>query len=191
MTHDVLTDLLRDADAAAPPPPATDRLAEKVFRRARTRSRRRRLFAAAAVVACSAALLWSFPKSMTPPQPGRGVAAIDPMEISRLRADAAMHLKVADAVASRTRRRAGTTQVRDTPVTIESEREKAALALLDHGDRLGRDLKEVDAALAAYRRTVELFPDTGWAAVARERIARLKPGAAGPNPDLDSTKVLS
>jgi hypothetical protein len=190
MTHDALTDLLREADAVAPPPPATERLAQKVYRRARRRSRRRNFSAAVAVVVCVAAAV-SLVRKTTTQQPRRFAAVVDAGEISRLRSDAAMHLKVADAVLSRAQRRARASHLRDTPVTIESEREKAALALLDHGDRLRRDLKQVDAALDAYRRTVDLFPDTRWAAVARERIARLKPGAAGPNSDLDSKKGLS
>ena len=64
------------------------------------------------------------------------------------------------------------------PSTIGDQRDRAALTLLDHGDRLRRDLKEVDAALAAYRRTIELFPDTKWAAVAKQRIHELRPDAA-------------
>jgi hypothetical protein len=191
MTHDALADLLRDADAGAPPPPATERLAERVYRRARTRSRRRRVLAAVAVLVCSAALLWSLPKPTPSSAPTQEAVAIEPAEIFRLRADAAMHLKVADAVLSHTQRRARAAHLRDTPVTIESEREKAALAMLDHGDRLRRDLKQVDAALAAYRRTVELFPDTRWAAVARERIALLKPDAALPHRNVPSTEGLS
>jgi hypothetical protein len=190
MTHDPLADLLREADAAAPPPPATDRLADKVYRQARTRSRRRNFSAAVAVVACIAAAV-SFVRKPTAPQPTRVAAVVDPAELSRLRSDAAMHLKVADAVLSRTQRRARTARLRDTPVTIESEREKAALALLDHGDRLRRDLKEVNAALDAYRRTIELFPDTRWAAVARERISQLMPGAARQCPSDVSTEGLS
>jgi hypothetical protein len=63
---------------------------------------------------------------------------------------------------------------------VMRERERAALALLDHADRLRRDLKQADAALATYRRTIELFPDTRWAHVARQRIDQLKPDARGP-----------
>jgi hypothetical protein len=49
---------------------------------------------------------------------------------------------------------------------------------------LRRDLRQVDAALAAYRRAAELFPETQWAAVARQRIDELKARVdAPPAPD--------
>ena len=41
-------------------------------------------------------------------------------------------------------------------------------------------LKQVDAALAAYRRTIELFPGTRLAAVAKQRIDQFKPDARAP-----------
>ena len=45
----------------------------------------------------------------------------------------------------------------------------------------------VDAALAAYRRTIQLFPDTKWAAVAKQRIHELRPDAALARPHNELT----
>lgn len=184
MTREALADLLRDADAAAPPPPTLPLdLAGRVRRKAAAQARRRRNTAAAAlVVAGATAAAWV----ALPPQADveRAVvtatapaapATVARSELVLLRAQAAMHSTVAATLQSREDRRR-IAEPAAAP-TVQSERDKAALALLDHADRLRRDLNQVDAALAAYRRTVEMFPETRWAAVARARIEQLAPGA--------------
>ena len=189
MTGDRLAELLRDADADAPPPPSPrSGLAEHVRRRAAARATRRRSAAAAVVVVASAtAASWiaraprfnvdRVPTASTAPA---AAPAVDVLEIARLQSQAAVHSAVADMLHARQARRWVAAPA--AGATVQSERERAALALLDHADRLRRDLKQIDAALAAYRRTVELFPDTRWAAVARARIEQLTPGARGRFP---------
>ena len=193
MNPDSLAELLRRADDAAPPPPAPAGLAEKVRRRARVQSRRR--LAAAALLlplVLIAAVVWkphspwreSVPVTTTiqfaPP-----VAYTASVEATRLRAEASLRISTVDALRSRLARREKAERARqllagaEVPDSIAAERDRAALTMLDHADRLRRDLKQLDAALAAYRRTVDLFPETRWAAVARKRIEQLKPDARG------------
>ena len=133
----------------------------------------------------------SHPRPRCHPPPPPPAVAVPPAadatvllaETRRLESEAAIHLAVASGLAARRdlRRRAAETAADDrgaAPVTsLRLEREKAALTLLDHADRLRRDLRELDAALAAYRQTVELFPDTPWAALARRRIEEMVPDA--------------
>ena len=215
MSRDLLSDLLRDADASAPPPPAPRGVAERVRARSRARDRRRRATALVVLpvgVATVAALLL---RDRAPVDAIRRVAAsqattavastgpttaaappVDPTaaldEARRLQSEASIQLAVARGLNARRElrrrasERAGSTDLaRGT--SLRGEREMAALTLLDHADRLRRDLKEVDAALATYRRTVELFPDTAWAAVARRRIEELRPDARGVRADRSLT----
>jgi hypothetical protein len=106
-------------------------------------------------------------------------------ESNRLAAEAASHQAAAESLdvllRRRERRNRALERIAAADVDpVARERERAALSLLDHGDRLHRDLKQLDAALAAYRQTIDLFPDTRWANVARRRIDQLKPDARGP-----------
>ena len=199
MSRPNLHDLLADADASAPPPPAMGSLADIVRNRARARDRRRRAGAVGALLlAVGAVSVVAFrpsgpstsPTAQTHlPQHGAQLtpvfdAAAAAAEAASLRAEAARRLTVANEAMKRADRRRRLSRAAESlaaasPLpTVGDERDRAALTLLDHGDRLRRDLKEVDAALAAYRRTIELFPDTKWAAVAKQRIHELRPDAA-------------
>jgi hypothetical protein len=137
----------------------------------------------------TAALFWVLHR----PDPSTRRVAIQPpaaidwqalqVESARLKAEADLQAAVATRLGARrdqrdrlARERARLAAAALAP-TLVSERDKAALTLLDHGDRLRRELKRTDAALAAYRRTIELFPETRWAAAARQRINEMKPDA--------------
>ena len=182
-TEERLAELLRVADA--PPLPAAPGLAQRVLREARARVHRRQ-FAAATLVVISggAAAVWMnrvHSPSAPAPMAHATSASPSPAMLARLKSDAEIHSTVANALRAREFERR--LRVPDIVATAELERDKAALAMLDHGDRLRRDLKQVDAALAAYRRTIVLFPDTRWSAVAKQRIAQLDPGARRTQPD--------
>ena len=194
MISDPLVELLRRADDRAPPPPAPAGLAEKVRSRARLQSRRR-LAAAGLLVpfVLVAALSWKTRNPFGDPVPVATTIEVAPpvahqvsveaVEATRLRAEASLRISTVEALRSRVARREKAQRAREllagaeAPDSISAEWDKAALTMLDHAERLRRDLKQVDAALAAYRRTVELFPDTRWAAVARQRIEQLKGSA--------------
>jgi len=181
---DSLAELLETTDAAFAPPLLQSDLARAVRRRASRRSRVRAcgtvilLFASLGI----AVLLHRRPASSTlvviQPPPSR---ATNPREsesqLRELRATAdTQHATLERWRRSHdTRRRlervhATLAAAAPSPEVIAVERERAALILLDHADRLRLELKEEEAARAAYRRTIELFPDTRWAAVARQRM---------------------
>jgi hypothetical protein len=200
MNDPTLTKLLRQADDAAPPPPLVAGLAKDVRVRAATRSRHQLIAASLAFPVVLAGLVvavqwygWrqhqhDFARSTRPAEVKNAAAANDALlivESNRLAAEAASHESTANSLDGLRRRRERATRARELLASADAdpvarERESAALALLDHGDRLRRDLKQVDAALAAYRRTIELFPDSRWAAVAKQRIDQFKPDARGP-----------
>jgi hypothetical protein len=193
-------ELLRRADDAAPPPPVTAGLAREIRDLAAARTRHQ-LIAASIVlpvllVGMMAALTWPGARrhphdvaQLQRPAEAKTAASADDalliIEFNRLKAEADSHEFAANSLDAARRRRERAARARELLSTADAdpvarERESAALALLDHGDRLRRDLNQVDAALAAYRRTIELFPGTRWAAVARQRIDQLKPDARGP-----------
>ena len=199
--RDELADLLHRADDIAPPPPAPRDLALRVRARAHARARRQRLAAVAAVpvllLGASTLVLLRRPSGPKQPAPLAHHRTVDPRpdptssqddavllaEAARLRTDADLRLSVAEGLRARARRRADAARTverlvaADALPSLDAEREKAALTLLDHADRLRRDLNQVNDALAAYRRTIELFPGTRWAAVAKRRIDELNPDA--------------
>jgi hypothetical protein len=180
MKHDPLVEMLREADAAAPPPPFRHGLADAVRRRARRRHRRR-LAGAGIVVAAFVAC------ALVVRQPGATPTALVEIpttgpttSVAALRAQADVQWASLQRLrqVERTRQRMHRIEMTlraaaPSPQSTAVERERAALILLDHGDRLRRDLRKEDAARSAYRRTIELFPDTRWAAVARERMEQM------------------
>lgn len=192
MSDDPLKRILQEADAAAdqPPPMSTD-LARRVRRLA---ERRRRLSfglnaAAALVLAVGMTLLWSSPR--IPPRPVPGVHLVGQQqeqleaermqaEITRLRREAASRL----AVARRTRElmaRSGrargsklAAEVPDPMANVRREVERTAYLLVWQADRMCRQQNLCDLAVGKYRRVVELFPDTPWATVARQRLDEIR-----------------
>lgn len=55
---------------------------------------------------------------------------------------------------------------------VQRQRDRAALVLIYEADRYLRDERR-EAALAAYRRAIELFPQSQWATVAATRIKEI------------------
>ena len=181
---DSLAELLKATDSAFGPLPPPSDLAGVVRRRAKRRGRQRVAGSVVVLIASLgiAALLLRHPEPplivvIQPPAP----SATDPRELEtqlrQLRAQAdTEHATLERWRRSRDSRRrlervhAALHASTPSPDVVAVERERAALILLDHADRLRRELKEEEAARAAYRRTIELFPDTRWAAVARQRM---------------------
>jgi hypothetical protein len=194
MSDDRLSNLLREIDATSPPPPLAG-LASAVLRRARARSRRRRVVVTTIVlfVPTAAALSWFARR----PDASKDHVAVQPpaamdfealqAESARLQAEADLQTEIARRLGTRQEQRERVARESTRPAkgahvpTLRSERDRAALTLLDHGDRLRRELKQVDAARAAYRRTIELFPETHWAVVAKQRVEQLEPDARDHN----------
>jgi len=56
---------------------------------------------------------------------------------------------------------------------VQLQRDRAALILVYDADRSFRENRPADA-IAAYRRTIELFPQTHWAEIARQRLREMQ-----------------
>ena len=193
MGTDRLHELLRRADAAAGlPPPLPDGLAERARGIERLRRRRTRLLTSAAamlILAFGTPLLLRDVGLHENAGDGRQVVRQTDSkpdgvrlrrEIARLRTEAESRLFVARRMAEIQRDHERLTALeaaceRSDPVEqARREMDRAACVLVHQADRLDRDLHLRRSAIKSYREAIRLFPDTTWAVVARERLARLE-----------------
>lgn len=177
MNDDPLVAILRAADERlAPPPPSSD-LASAVRSKARSM---RAVRTGSTVLAVALLALVALPFIHSGPP--RGVQSPRPVTadvpLAALQQEADLRLAVSKALVARERdrelRRSKGGRYFSPADVVQHESDRAALTLIDHGDRLRRELMQPDAAIRAYRRTIELFPDTRWASIARRRIDDLK-----------------
>lgn len=143
------------------------------------------------------AMAWFNHRSPPPPQPSRVVRADTPpppappttppapqpnrTALAQLEVVAALHEQTAArliALSGRGSRgvpsAAAKASAMENPVSsdLREQRDRAALVLVYEADRAVRE-KRSDYALAAYRRTIELFPTSYWADVARRRLKEM------------------
>ena len=189
MSERSVEELLRRADAAAGRPALVPDLAGRVLRRARRRRRRAvvGLAAAASVLLAAGATLLLSTDRAAPTAPPEHVADTQrPVrpggaerlreEIARLRAEADSRMAVVEHMLALERRREKAKPYRrhvavaDPAEQIQQQMDKAALVMVYQADRLSRQLNLRAPAMAIYRRTIELFPETHWAGVARQRL---------------------
>jgi len=188
---DGLEELLRQADIAPPESPAD--FAEGVRRLARRRHRAHLVGGAltlAALVAISTGALWrSF--ASNPPRnglPGR-LAGEQPSppdeaelaaELARIDAEIAVTANGIDRMIAAERARdqerllARLRMLPDQQERIRYEMQRAPLIIVTNADRMREDKLLRPFALAAYRRAIELFPDTLGAEIARKRLAEMQ-----------------
>jgi hypothetical protein len=170
--HDPLADLLRTADAAQPPPEQRGDVAGRVYRKARRQRAGQGLIVAAFVIGAGVSVWFS-----RPPARHSTIASADLAQLRRecaqFDADAEMHERTAQLMMSHERaasRRVGAADDRDL-VTLQLER--SALILVNQGEHLLREPDARTEAADAFRRVVELFPQSRGAAVARERLDQI------------------
>ena len=191
MSRDDLKQLLRNADATAPAPPLAPDLSGLVRRRL-ARRRQRHAIAAALGVFILVGLGVLIILRSNPPSP-RHVTIQSPTTTTttaatvaaRLSATAAaadfavtatLHeltvqkLLAADAVP--VHRDAGA-RAAPSPSDAQLLRDRAALVLVYDADRDVRENRPA-AARVRYRRAIELFPQTHWAQVARQRLKEIQ-----------------
>ena len=193
MSDDPLKKLLQQADAMAGGPPETPGdLAQRVRVLAARRQRVRVGFSAAAaaiVLVVGMTLLW--PQGSAPPQPVNEPPVVQveqsQPDIARLKAEIERLHREADtrlAVVQRTQeileemRRFEELKRQppwpDAVANVRREVDQAAYTLVSQADRMCRELDLCDSAAVKYRRVVELFPETRWAVVARQRLSELE-----------------
>ena len=174
MSHDVLAQLLKSVDAASPAPNVPDDLPTRVRRRLVHR-RHVRAITGVTAVALLVATVTFLPHPGTPGR-GQGRGASHAAHLAALDREAALHEQTA-ALLLTSRRVPSSPSIVPAPADsvlseIRQQRDRAALILVYEADR-ARDEKRPDRALAAYRRTIELFPTTYWAGVARQRLKEM------------------
>lgn len=189
---------------AGPPPMLSDRLAERVRARARRQRQWRIAGSAAAAVAGVAACLALLPALPwgQPSRDGRQIGQIAQVtnegptsrnakpadvqgEIAALRAEIRQLRGELRAALEDNRLQAGTrqatladeaasTSLGDSLAKFDQELERTAFLMVYQADRAYRELNLRDAAARSYRQTIELFPATNAASVARKRLAELE-----------------
>lgn len=173
--NDVLEELLRSTDAANPPPARTCDVVPAVKRR---RSQRRRVRVATASFT-SAALLVAAAVALLrePPRPRPAPLAVAPMtppiELNPETRVRIHEMTIQALQARRAQRRSAEriAAVASTPSPREL-RDRAALILIYDAEQ-HRRARRRDDAVAAYRRTIDLFPQSPWADVARQRLKQI------------------
>ncbi|MGQ9648602.1 MAG: hypothetical protein ACUVXJ_00645 [Phycisphaerae bacterium] len=196
MSDERLEQLLRQADEAFGRVPC---LAANLGARVRRQARRRRRVmvvtsAAAAMLALVVSAIALRSERGTPPWPegpliADKIAAHEQVvqlqaEIDRLKEEIARHARVVEEA----RRRAEIEQrlaalkqqaAIDPLQEVSDQVDRAALIMVYQADRMCRELNLREAAMASYERTIELFPKTHWAQVAKDRLAELKTAGNG------------
>lgn len=195
MNDDRLEQLLEDADRSASPPKSNADLAQHVFRTARRRAVARqsiRLCGAAILAALVAWIVWSKPRPKIAIDLGKPVSAHPTLvsseikqvkvELAELDSQASLHERTANAFlafrrADRRKIHADSERAllmtQNLQARLDEQRELAAYTIIERGDRLLRQSNDESAAAAAYRRAIELFPDSAQASIARQRLEHM------------------
>ena len=179
MSHDPLELLLRSADASSAAPPLPADLPGQVRDLLRRRRRRNALIMAGAatlaVPLLAVALLWPYPpREVAIDRPVPPTVPIR-LDIAQLNLQAELHDQTAARLlASADALPVWPTSMHDRPVLAEvrEQRDRAALILVYEAERATR-ASQPHRALSAYRRAIELFPQTYWADVARRRLKEM------------------
>ncbi|MBN2582921.1 MAG: hypothetical protein JXL80_07630 [Planctomycetes bacterium] len=187
MDDDGLGQLLRQTDAATATPDTAADLADRVRGRDRIRRARRalagRLAAAAAVliVVGVGAFYATLHRGAETGNGGEAAASAEMLQarIAALDSDARVAMSCAAAIEraerrSRGRRRLELLTARPDPLEVAQRNlDAAAFMAVYHADGLARDDRTRAEAIRTYQEVIRLFPETRWAAVARQRLAML------------------
>ena len=186
MSVDRLEELLAHADAALPPLRPARSLAQRVRVRAARRARVQLIAATLASVAIAGVLMHLLrPRTQVAnferPAPEMEIRQLR-AELAALDAEATLHERAANDLAAAQRRteplrhsQAQLLLAPDPLAHLQEARDRAARILVIDGDRLRGAPGNEPRVQAAYRRAVELFPET---AAAHEAFERLKAAGA-------------
>ncbi len=190
MNEDRIRELLQQADrAAGPGPGVADGLAGRVRLAAGRRRVVRAVCAAAGVIVFigGAALVATLAGDRQGVAQGAAEEGISDQEIARLRAeieelraDVDMRITLIDEmIADRKQRQRLAAMERELarPDPLEEMQlavEKTACIMVYRADILYNKHGLPESAIRDYRRTIELFPETHWAEVARKRLSQIE-----------------
>jgi len=176
MTEDKIKNLLQKADhTAGEPVPIAANLAAVV----RSRAGRRQTIGLAVRIAAAAVVvialgIWSFNAKKT--RDRQRIIALE-MQIEQLKVqtDATLNLIREVLDEERKHRRLYELQAQlasysDPLEEVRKQVDKTAFILVYQANRMYREFDQKDSAIQAYNRVIELFPQSRWAEVARQRI---------------------
>jgi len=181
MTEDKIKNLLQGADriAGRPGPVSVD------ISVIRSRARQRRIVSLAIPATAAAVILivlgiWSFTTITVETREQKKIASLQ-VQIKQLQARADATLKLIREVLEDERRqrrldelKAQLASIPDPLEEIQKQVDKTAFILVYQADRMYRELNRKDSAVEAYNRVIELFPQTQWAEVARQRLLEIQ-----------------
>jgi len=182
VTEDKIQHLIQSADRTAGPPVQVSVDFSVIHRRAR----RRHLVTLLVPVAAAAVILvalgvWgvSIRLGKTASEQKR-IAALQ-MQVKQLQVRTDATLKLIQEVLEDERRQrrldqlqTELTSIPDTLQEVRKQVEKTAFIMVYQADRMYRDLNQRDSAIRTYERTIELFPQTESAEVARQRLTEMQ-----------------
>jgi tetratricopeptide (TPR) repeat protein len=180
MTEDKIKNLLYEADqTAGGPVPVSANLAAAVRRRANRRQAvnlSARIAVAAVVVIAFG--IWSYTAKKA--RDRQRIIALE-MQIKQLKTqtDATLNLIREVLDEDRKQRRLNELQAQlasysDPLREIRKQVDKTAFILVYQANRMYCELDQKDSAIKAYKRVIELFPQSQWAEVARLRLSEIK-----------------
>jgi len=182
MREDKIPSLLRDADRTAGPPNPVSVDFSAIRRRARQRRLVRSVvpLAAAAVVLVALSIWTAVIRTDRAAGEQEKIAALEnEVRVLQARTDAALKL-IRQMVENEQRQRrldqlqAELTSIPDPLEEVQKQVETTAFIMVYQADRMYRELDQRDSAIRAYRRTIELFPQTESAEAARQRLKQIE-----------------
>ena len=188
MREDKIQSLLRDADRKAGPPRSVSVDLSAIRRRARQKRRARLVVpvAAAAVVLVALSIWTAVVRTNRTTQEQEKIAALEnEVRVLQARTDAALKL-IRQMVENEQRQRrldqlqAELTSIPDPLEEVQKQVETTAFIMVYQADRMYRELDQRDSAIRAYRRTIELFPQTESAEAARQRLKQIETESRKP-----------
>jgi len=182
MTEERIKNLLQKADEIAGQP-------EPIFvdiSAVRRRARKKRLASLAVPLTAAAMLLvalgiWKFvAKTGETVQEQEKIASLQ-AQIQQLQARTDATLRLIQEVLEDERRQRRLNELQtelanipDPLEEIQKQVDNTAFILVYQADRMYRELNLKDTAVQAYNRVIELFPETRWADVARQRLSEIQ-----------------
>lgn len=179
MPEDKIKNLLQKADRAAGEPALVSIDLSAVRRNASRRQTVKltaRITAAAVVVIALG--IWGFTAKKT--RDRQRIVALE-AEIKRLKVQTDATLNLIREVLDEERKqrrlnelKAQLTSYSDPLEEIQKQVDKTAFFLVYQANRMYRELDQKDSAIQEYNRVIELFPQSRWAEVARQRLLEVK-----------------
>lgn len=183
MTDERIKDLLQKADRMSP---AFGGLPADLTMKVRRRAGQRRIrhiatpFALAAVALITFGIFHMTTKSSETASSQNRIASLE-IELQQLQARTSATLQLLREVLERQENRrhlaeleARLASIDDPLEEVRSQKEETAFILVYQADRMYQELGLQESAVETYKRTVELFPSTRSAEVARKRLSEIQ-----------------